>query len=173
MRARFVVVLMLLGLSVATLPFGGCGDNDNSAPVPCCPVCGDGVCSGDERSCNCPQDCRDPGSMCVATIPHCGDGFCQVGFSPGESHERCPEDCPLDCRACEENQLRLVGDGLGGRGSTCPDGYTEAYRDSGFLVCHSCESDADCSDGETCATRCGPGCEDDTRGCCPLRTCER
>lgn len=171
MRARFVVVLMLFGLSIATLPFGGCGDNDNSAPVPCCPVCGDGVCGGDEDGCNCGRDCDD-GVVCRQVESVCGNGICERGSSPGESHERCPADCPFACRACEENQLRLAGDGLSGRGSSCPDGYTEAYRDSGFLVCHSCATDADCSEGETCATRCGPGCEDDARGCCPLRTCE-
>jgi hypothetical protein len=83
MHARFVVVLMMIGLVTVTLPFGGCGDNDNSAPPPCCPVCGDGACSGDERTC--------------AIINECGDGICQVS----ESQERCPEDCPLDCRPCD------------------------------------------------------------------------
>lgn len=96
MRARFVVVLMLLGLSIATLPFGGCGDNDNSAPVPCCPVCGDGVCSGDEKTCSCPRDCQPPGVVCAEPVFNCGDGACLSG----ETHERCPEDCPLDCRVC-------------------------------------------------------------------------
>ena len=97
MRARFVVVLMLLGLSIAALPFGGCGDNDNSTPVPCCPVCGDGVCSGDERICVC-RDCQAPPDVvCAEPVFNCGDGACLSG----ETHERCPEDCPLDCRVCE------------------------------------------------------------------------
>jgi hypothetical protein len=100
MRARFVVVLMVFALSIATLPFGGCGDNDNSVAVPCCPVCGDGVCSGDEFRCNCSQDCGVRDDPCAAILPVCGDGFCQPNSSPGESHERCPEDCPLDCRPC-------------------------------------------------------------------------
>jgi len=94
MRARFVMMVLLLGLSIATLPFAGCGDNDNSAPVPCCPVCGDGVCSGDENGCNC-GDCEDP--VCTQVLEGvCGNDRCEAN----ESHERCPEDCPLDCRPC-------------------------------------------------------------------------
>jgi len=100
MRARFVAVLTLLGLVVATLPVGGCGDNDNSVAA-CCPVCGDGVCSGDENGCNCARDCDD-GTVCTQVILGvCGDGSCQRTGSPAESHERCPADCPLDCRPCD------------------------------------------------------------------------
>ncbi len=96
MRARVFLVLACLALMVATLPVGGCGDNDNS--VACCPVCGDGVCSGDEIPCGCPEDCG--GSVCTLIRPDCGDGICQQSGSPAESHERCPGDCPLDCRPC-------------------------------------------------------------------------
>lgn len=172
MRARFAMMLMLLGLAVATLPVGGCGDNDNSVGVPCCPVCGDGVCSGDETGCNCGQDCDD-GLVCRQIESVCGDGVCDRGSSPSESHERCPEDCPLDCGICEENQLRLAGDGLSGRGSSCPAGYTEAYRDSGYLVCDVCKDGERCRTGAACTIVCGPGCEDDTGGCCPMRVCAR
>ncbi len=70
---------------------------------PCCPVCGDGVCEGDETMCNSPDDCSDGGGSCRACldyVPRCGDGQCEVCASPGESHENCPEDCPLLCRDC-------------------------------------------------------------------------
>jgi hypothetical protein len=99
MRARFLVVLACLALAAVTLPFGGCGDNDNSGP-PCCPVCGDGVCSGDERPCGCSQDCGNDVVCTQILTGVCGDGICQRSGSPAESHERCPEDCPLDCRPC-------------------------------------------------------------------------
>jgi hypothetical protein len=65
----------------------------------CCAVCGDGVCSGDEGDCNCFEDCaRD--QVCLQVLPTCGDGKCQPNYSPGESHERCPQDCPLACMSC-------------------------------------------------------------------------
>lgn len=170
MRARFVVVLMLLGLSIATLPFGGCGDNDNSAPVPCCPFCGDGVCSGDEVPCNCSQDCGPRDNPCAAIVPRCGDGSCQRNFSPGESHERCPSDCPLDCRQCSGGS-RVFFDGAVFPGSSCPSGSTEAYRDGDYVVCDACTDGTLCANGAQCTLRCGPGCEDDIGGCCPVRVC--
>ncbi len=169
MRARFVMVLMVFALSIATLPFGGCGDNDNSAPVPCCPVCGDGVCGGDENGCNCGSDC-DGGEVCTTIKSVCGDGVCQRGASPSESHERCPEDCPLDCRVCAED-LQVFLNGETFRGSACPPGSTRAYRDGIHLVCHGCNAIDECPDGKLCTEFCGPGCEDDTSGCCPVRAC--
>ncbi len=66
--------------------------------TPCCPVCGDGACGGDEISCNCSSDC--PPLFCTQVIPTCGNGVCELGAAPGESHERCPEDCPLACVPC-------------------------------------------------------------------------
>ena len=65
------------------------------------PVCGDGVCDGDEIYCNCREDCGQP-SLCAALISVCGDGWCDLGASPGERHELCPEECPLVCRAGRE-----------------------------------------------------------------------
>jgi hypothetical protein len=99
MNARMLIGIAALLLAAAAVPFQGCGDNDNSGALPCCPVCGDGVCEGDEQRCSCPADCDDR-RICVATVPTCGDGSCQRNFSPGESHERCPTDCPLECRPC-------------------------------------------------------------------------
>ncbi len=65
-----------------------------------CPRCGDGVCEGDETSCNCPADCTRGevcGEMCQLIPISCGDGFCALCTLDGESHESCPEDCPLVC----------------------------------------------------------------------------
>jgi hypothetical protein len=107
MRARFLLVLACLALAAMVLPFGGCGDNDNST-LPCCPVCGDGMCSGDEHSCSCPQDCGS--TVCLQIIPTCGDGVCETEGSPAESHENCPADCPLRCRTCEaQERSRAAG----------------------------------------------------------------
>jgi hypothetical protein len=92
MPARFILVVAGFALVALALPFQGCGDNDNSGP-PCCAVCGDGLCRGDETSCNCGRDCGDG---CVSVPRLCGDGTCH----PSESHELCPADCPLDCRQC-------------------------------------------------------------------------
>lgn len=54
--------------------------------------CGDGICSGNENSFDCPADCGSPG--------FCGDGMC----SPNESSVTCPADCqspcPLQIRPC-------------------------------------------------------------------------
>ncbi len=60
-------------------------------------------------------------------------------------------------------------------GSTCPEGAAEAYRTGHTLVCHQCTDDRDCIDaanGPACRALCGPGCEDDTGGCCPVRVCK-
>lgn len=45
------------------------------------PICGDGLCQGNEKSGNCPADC--PSSICN------NDGECD----PGENSDSCPEDC--------------------------------------------------------------------------------
>src|SRR5258705_11673217 len=101
MRARLLVVVACVGFVAFALPFHGCGDNDNSSGAPCCPVCGDGVCSGDENGCNCRQDCRSEGTFCTQILPVCGDGHCTRNANPGESHENCPADCPLECGQSE------------------------------------------------------------------------
>jgi hypothetical protein len=57
-------------------------------------------------------------------------------------------------------------------GTHCPKGTTKAYQEGSVLVCDSCATDADCSDGHPCLAVCGPGCEHDTvGGCCPVREC--
>ena len=69
----------------------------------CCPVCGDGVCEGDENECNCPADCTSGcGGFCLQQIPVCGPpmSVCEPCNAPGESHESCPGDCPLNCVNC-------------------------------------------------------------------------
>lgn len=62
-------------------------------------------------------------------------------------------------------------DGSRRPGTACPPGTTEAYRAENLIVCDTCATDVDCVSGSRCVTRCGPGCEDDTGGCCPVRTC--
>jgi hypothetical protein len=72
-------------------------------PAPkCCPVCGDGVCEGDETACNCLNDCSLGGTCaaCLDYVPVCGNGLCEPCASPGESHQVCPQDCPLLCHTC-------------------------------------------------------------------------
>lgn len=170
MVARFLVMVAVLLALAAMLPVGGCGDNDDStAGIPCCPVCGDGVCTGDERPCGCRQDCPDDGESCVAEVPVCGNGVCDVRHDPAESHERCPEDCPLDCRICGG----FVVDVNGTRrpGTACPVGTTEAYRDGTLIVCNTCSIDPECPAGARCQGVCGPGCENDAGSCCLVRNC--
>ena len=60
-----------------------------------CPVCGDGVCEGDENKCNCPDfACAGVGpTICTGTAV-CGDGLCDSTAENGESHETCAVDCP-------------------------------------------------------------------------------
>lgn len=62
-------------------------------------------------------------------------------------------------------------DGSQRPGTVCPPGTTEAYRERNVLVCHGCTTDVDCDGRGRCSTQCGPGCEDDTGGCCPVRSC--
>ena len=65
------------------------------------PVCGDGICEGDESVCSCPEDCAGGagvcGDVCLTYVPVCGDGVCDACADPGESHEACPADCALVC----------------------------------------------------------------------------
>ena len=94
-RVWAAVAVLIVAIPVAS-SLHGCGDDDGT---PCCAVCGDAVCGGDENNCNCPDDCASS-MVCLAILPTCGDGRCESGASPGESHERCPEDCPANCRPC-------------------------------------------------------------------------
>jgi len=87
----------------------GCMPNEICDPVgcptecPCCPVCGDGLCEGDETECGCLDDCTATPrcwGICHDNVPQCGDGFCDRCAGEGESHETCPEDCLWPCRTC-------------------------------------------------------------------------
>ena len=168
MRTGLLVLAAAAALAV-TLPFQGCGDNDNSVGLPCCSVCGDGVCSGDETICNCPGDCASRVEICTANVPDCGDAHCELHADPGESHERCPQDCPLTCRACGAFDVDAHHQRI--RGDACPTGTTEAYREGALIVCNNCDHILDCHGNEQCRTVCGPGCENDTGGCCVRRDC--
>ena len=57
------------------------------------------------------------------------------------------------------------------RGSKCPDGATFAYRTKDLIVCDACADARGCIGGQRCLTQCGPDCEDDAGGCCPVRVC--
>jgi hypothetical protein len=168
MRTALLALIAVVAVAI-TLPFQGCGDNDDSVALPCCPACGDGVCGGDETGCNCDDDCGDGPVTCTADIPECGDGACDTLANRGESHESCPRDCPLACRRCGEFEVHTGHHVF--RGDACPSETEFAYRDGTFLVCHSCTNAADCSDGAPCLTVCGPGCENDAGGCCGVRRC--
>ncbi len=57
-------------------------------------------------------------------------------------------------------------------GTSCPEGLETAYQDGAVLACHACTDDGDCpSHLPRCEIGCGPGCEDDTGGCCRGRLC--
>ena len=56
-------------------------------------------------------------------------------------------------------------------GTACPEGSFEGYTDGDLLVCNACETETDCDVGEVCSADCGPGCEDDEGGCCPVYSC--
>ena len=92
----------LCSASVPCPPFNViCSAELCPAACPCCPVCGDGMCEGDETVCNCDSDCLDGcGGSCLFFVPVCGDGTCDLCAGPGESHENCPQDCPLVCVSC-------------------------------------------------------------------------
>lgn len=65
-----------------------------------------------------------------------------------------------------------VGNEALGCAQACPEGVAEAYRDGDLLVCHACQAAADCpAELPSCETACGPGCEDDTGGCCGVNVC--
>ena len=69
---------------------------------------------------------------------------------------------------------RVLAGGQVTPGNACPAGATESYRTGDLLVCNTCDDNSDCQTGgpKTCNTICGPGCEDDTSGCCPVRLCQ-
>ena len=69
-----------------------------SVECPCCPVCGDGSCTGDESPCSCPADCG--AGTCNPGPATCGDFLCDTFATPGERHETCAQDCPFACRIC-------------------------------------------------------------------------
>jgi hypothetical protein len=169
-----LAVVGVVAVAVSAVALHGCGDDDHGHPrETCCPVCGDGICSGDENGCNCGADCS--GAVCPAILSECGNGTCERQASPGESFERCPQDCPLECPRCERSDHHVF---LGQRriaGETCPHDAAEAYRNDNLVVCHRCDTDLDCaavgSVEDQCQFRCGPGCENDTGSCCGVREC--
>jgi len=130
--------------------------------------CGDGTCSDDETSENCPTDCP--------TTNACGDGTC----SSDETSENCPTDCPApvvcgdEDAVCSEGSTEVceVGDGYDGTNlcsadcsswgtciptEFCGDGVINGNEvcETNILNGETCESQAGYLYGElTCGTNC-------------------
>lgn len=93
------------------------------------PVCGDGVCEGDESPITCSEDCGTCGNgICdpleqAATCPQdctgCGNGVCDGGETPST----CPADCTCGNGVCDaaENSTNCPQDCVCGDG-TCDGG---------------------------------------------------
>lgn len=167
-RPSMLLALLLLVTS------GGCGDGHRSARnrIQCCPVCGDGVCSGDENACNCPVDCG-AGQACSEIVPVCGDGICESGNVNGERHESCASDCSLECTVCQTDaQIYFKGTRFP-EGGKCPQDTTSARRVGQLIICSSCESSAECTEQlkPACLSHCVRDCTLDTGECCPVREC--
>ncbi|MBR57033.1 MAG: hypothetical protein CMH54_03135 [Myxococcales bacterium] len=111
--------------------YGSCGTCESDelcsteglcSPIHSDPLCGDGICSGDESSANCIEDC--------GTV--CGDGVC----NGNESSQSCANDCGSVCGdgVCNgtESSTNCVGD----CGALCGDGVCNGNESS-----NSCGSD--------------------------------
>ncbi len=90
------------------------------------PVCGDGICEGDETPTTCELDCE----VCVT------DGVCDAEW--GEDRVTCPADCPL-CNDDGECDFLEGEDGLNCPGDCLPDGcsldtITPQGAPSDFLI---------------------------------------
>ncbi|MEK6608220.1 MAG: hypothetical protein AABZ30_11200 [Myxococcota bacterium] len=92
---------------LACFDAGGCSDS-----------CGDGVCTGDEEACACPDDCS-------GYCPACPDGVC--AFTYGESCTTCPDDC--------------------GTCGTCGDAVCRTSAGENCLWCGDCAPCGVCGDG--------------------------
>ncbi|MDB4126235.1 T9SS type A sorting domain-containing protein, partial [Candidatus Marinimicrobia bacterium] len=80
------------------------------------PVCGDGVCNGDETFDSCPEDCNAPGECDAGYISDCVDDDCCPESWIGDGFEDCEDQaygCDLTCydndggdcpEACDEYQ---------------------------------------------------------------------
>lgn len=78
---------------------GGCVEMECKEST--CERCGDGVCTGKENRCNCPEDCggvvktsttEEASPTTQQEEAYCGDGVCES--SRGESRDTCQQDCP-------------------------------------------------------------------------------
>jgi hypothetical protein len=163
--------LLALLLLVAS---GGCGDGHHNThkTTTCCPVCGDGVCSGDENGCNCPIDCG-VGQACTEIVPVCGDGVCESGSADGERHESCANDCPFTCAVCQADARVYFKGTIFPEDHKCPQDATSAHRVGKLIICGSCESSAQCTDQlkPACLSHCIRDCTLDTGACCPVQEC--
>ena len=111
-------ILLTIGLALSLVVWAptGCSDDSSSSTS-----CGDGVCSQDESTDTCPEDCT------------CGNGTCDQG----EDLASCAEDCsvcgdgqctgPETCNTCEQDC---------GPCAVCGDGQC-----NGAETCENCEQD--------------------------------
>lgn len=92
---------------------------------------------------------------------------------PGEDKSGADDTSPDDTsEVCPDGyQVYLVWEVADECGTACPEGSFEGYTDGDLLVCNECRDEADCDTGEVCSANCGPGCEDDVGGCCPVYSC--
>ncbi len=160
MSYAFVDQLGSGGVAIQQLKYGGGG-----------PVCGDGVCSGDDTQANCCEDCGCPqgsgceGGMCVAGST-CGDG----AIDPGESCDGATlggascqsagyDDGNVSCKAdCMLNTATCCNDECVG-GSECLDSTTvHSCGNFDGDVCLEFGGSTACPMGQVCTGgQCGCG----------------
>jgi gluconolactonase len=94
-----------------------------------------------------------------------------TGLSCGDDASSDPTDTVGITDTCAASTVYVGAKGIG-CASSCPEGSAEAYRDGDLLVCHACQTGDDCpAEAPSCEVACGPGCEDDTGGCCGVNVC--
>ena len=127
----------------------GAGD---ACDTPTNPVCGDGVCNGDEDPVSCPADCPDV----------CGDGLC----SGAEDTATCSEDCGSLCgdgvcngsedpASCAADCPDVCGDGVCSGGETPISCSADCPYVCGDGLCSGAEDPLSCA--ADCPDVCGDG----------------
>eukprot|EP00798_Chlamydomonas_sp_ICE-L_P014165 gene14165-20133_t len=121
----------------------GLTDDEDPACAGKQPVCGDGVCVGNESSVTCPKDCP----------AICGDGFC---YDVVENFQNCNQDCLESCSVGGTNCIGKYNPGncIQFCPTVCRDGWC-----AGNETAQNCPVDclASCGDG-FCDSRRGEDC---------------
>ncbi len=106
-------------------------------------------------------------ALCIPTLiallgcPDKNEGDSGTRITQSSSTEVCPG----------EYQVFVGSNRTSTCGTSCPEGAVQAYTDGDIMACHECTDEVPCETGQTCSTACGPGCEDDSGGCCPVNEC--